>query len=104
MLLQSAPLLCGYCIAAVAGTWAVGVAQCIIRGAPVVGQKDYAVHIVHIGLGKADARAAIEDISPFLVRQCAPLVRLVAAVAYRVVNTPVVIRRTARQVGRRHIY
>lgn len=38
VLLQGAPLLSGYCIAIVAGSWAVGVAQVVNAGAPVIRQ------------------------------------------------------------------
>ena len=54
-LLQSASLRSGNRVAAVAGTTAVGVAQAVGVAAPVVGQQDYAIHIIHLGLGIADA-------------------------------------------------
>ena len=54
-LLQSVPLCRRDSITAVAGTTAVGVTQAVSVAAPVVGQQDYAIHIIHLGLGIADA-------------------------------------------------
>ena len=99
-LLQSTPLCRRDSIAAVAGTTAVGVAQTVGVAAPVVGQQDYSIHIVHLGLGITDACgrcAGIEDIYPFGTGQRSPLVFLAAAVAYRVV-TPIGIAGFVEQV------
>ena len=52
-LLQNAPLRSGNHIAVVATT--VGVVQTVGAASPIIGQQDYAVHIVHLCRGIADA-------------------------------------------------
>ena len=79
----------------------VGAIQGVVIAAPIVRQQDYAVHVVHLRLGIAYARtgaARVEDIVPFTLRQGAPLVGRVAAVAYRVVIAPIRVGIAARQV------
>ena len=55
MLLQGVPLRGRYGVAAKVDTAVVGVAQAVIAAAPVVGQQNHAIHVVHLGLGKSDA-------------------------------------------------
>lgn len=54
-LLKGVPLCRRDSITAVASNTAIGVAQVVGVAAPVVGQQDYTVHIVHLGLGIAMA-------------------------------------------------
>ena len=82
------PTRCAYHVAAEVGIFGIGAAQAVIARAPIIRQQNHAVHAIHSCLGIADAaiRASrVEYIDPFLMRQCAPLVRRVATVAYRVV-------------------
>ena len=64
-------------------TTAVYAIQSIVTAAPVVGQKNHAVHVVHLCLGVSDTTcgaASIEDVVPLTLRQRAPLVGRVASI------------------------
>ena len=82
------PTRCVYHVAAEAGIIGICAAQAVIARAPIIGQQNHAVYAIHLRFGIADtaARAArVEDVNPFILGQRTPLLRRVAAVAYRVV-------------------
>lgn len=84
-LLQLCPLCGCNRIGGVTGTIAICAVQRIVAGIPVVGQQNHTVHVVHFGLGIADATrctAGFEQIQPLLFGEGAPTtVLLVTAVA-----------------------
>ena len=90
--LQGTPLRGAYHIAAEARVVYVGVAQAVVARAPVVGQQYHAVHVVHIGLGIADARcgaACVENVAPFSIGRRAPTAVLRVATVADGIVTPV---------------
>ena len=82
------PTRCTYHVAAIIRIAIICATQAVVTRAPVIGQQNHAIHVIHLRLCVADAAARtsrVENVSPFLTRQRPPLVGHVAAVAYHVV-------------------
>ena len=106
VLLQRAPLGSSDRIAGKTCVTLIGTTQTVVARAPVVGQQNDTVYVVHLCLGIADAAcrgAGVEHVLPFLMGRRAPGVGAVAAVAYRVVMAPIAVGIAARQVVGRTI-
>ena len=67
---------------------------------PAVGQQYHAAHAIHLAVPvfRGGIISILEHVHPFVLRQCAPLACLVAAVVYRVVHAPVGIGIAASEV------
>ena len=100
VLLQGCPLGGGDDIGGETSSRCVRAVQGVVVGAPVVGQQDHTVDIVHLGLCVTDAGcrgAGVEQIHPLVLGQRPPCVGCVASVADGVV-TPIGLTRLVEQV------